>query len=741
MRRKGLFIWAFLVVLVGLSWAGDYPSIKAIPENLRGDHLRVVFSISDNPSEAILPFPNDLVWAIAALKAGVSESYVLLPIEEAGSVEEAALYALIDAAHLKGFSPNMFITIPISKPVRLLNVEGHYKLIDLTDLQTCVASGMRSPACASIDDTGRLVFRQQGYLLRFYPVEPLDPGHRYVFVLLKGIVSEAGQLLEKPWNAYIFDSEKPLYGYAEKIRQQFAILYNVLSKINPLFTRQNVIVLVPFTVASKTFSSAAFALMQQCIEQKGALGKEAVASCVMENFALSPSRYLLSYSDTNGNGILDVGEELYGLVSAVKVIFGAYHRIVSDPATFCRAFVDYGRSTVKSFRVEALGLYAGSILGAYLAGDQRELAAYVQKLMGDPSVRDDVPFAIYGGQYYDGTLLMYQHGLGGSKEIGKSVADVILHKTVLAMDLPWHGERTPKTGPCPQSGACFLTPNIPQDRINYYQAIVDQTILMLVARSGCLDLNGDGLPGDVPSSFYYAGISLGSITGSMFVSLNYADPTGGVFRVDKAVLNVGGANYAALVDEASRGAIQRLICLTLGGGSYGVDCHDEKQVAAFASKARLYMSYDMVLGLLQTLLDPSDPAYVVRAALPQGDVAGKIILQNAFKDTFVPNVSNEALARAFGYSQMHTVLSLADVSTEPGWYMFGNQEHWAVHSFIFTEGLYSLCGLNEAASYQEKLGCLLHIYPELTPYASYIQPDVLEGLMNAAWYQTGGFFW
>ncbi len=737
--RKNLFFFLFVLVC-GVAAGGRYPSPDALPPLARGDHLRVVFALSEDPSSTVMPFPNDLLWGLVAAKAGFPEPFVLLDPESAGSVEEAGLYALVTAAHLKGLSPNMFISVPISKPVPLKNVKGHYRLVDLTDLQTCAASFMSSPACRGIDDTSRLVFRQEGHVLKFYPVEPLDPGHTYVLVLLKGIVSEEGQPLEKPWNAEFFEAQEPISGPSvllEPVRKKFAALYAALEGLDPRLNRESILVLVPFTVAEKTLSTAAFAMLEGCLSSYAPQGKGAVAACVFENFSRDPERYVVSYRDEDGNGIPDVAQEAYGLVGAVKIIFATYRRVVSDPVRFCSAFVDYSGRRIRSFRVDAYD--AARIVADYAAGDVMNLAAYVAQLMKDPSVREDVPFAVYGSGYYDGSLLMYQHGLGGNKEMVKPAADV-LKRTVVAMDLPWHGERTPQVGPCSvHSGACFLTANVAQDRVNYYQAVVDQTVLMLVAKSGCLDLNGDGVPGDVPERFFYSGISLGAITGSMFVALNYQDPTGGPFKVDAAVLNVGGANYAALVDEATRGPIESLICSAVGGDSLGFDCGNYTQAAAFARVAKLTALYPIVLGIFQTLLDPSDPAYVVRGALPSGDALDKVVLQNAYGDTFVPNVSNTALARAFGYGNPVFVSSPADAVPQAGWYMFGDEDHLAVHSFIFTEGLYSECGISPDAPYQARLRCLLGIYPELAPFRDRLNPDYIEGLMRAAWYQTGAF--
>ena len=733
MLKRLLLISLSLLSFCYTSSASKYPVSDALPNNFSG--LRIVFSVDEDPSLSIMPFPNDVFWGILAEKFNLSSPQVYIPISEAKTPEEAALYALINSAHLKGLSPNMFITIPLSDEVRLVNVDGHYKLIDLSDLSHCVQGN--SESCFSIDDTNRLVYRQYGRYLRFYPVDPLDPGHQYVFVLFKGIRSEDGRLLDKPWNYELFDSEHPLMGQLrllEPIRKQFSYLYSVLHSVNNAITRDSVLILVPFKTTDKTFGVKSFVLMKTCLERYAKFGNNAVASCIESGF--SPD-YLVSYSN--------ISSEIVGLVYAARMMFSYVYSHFGLGEQLCRIFVDDDRHIVKSFNVNDLFM----LLSYYNSGDQEHLHNYMAQIL---NMRVYVPYAVYGKEHYDGSVLMYQHGLGGNKTYGgmayQALAKLGTPKTVIAMDLPWHGDRTPPSGPCAKSGACFLTPNVPQDRINYYQAIVDQTVLMLATRAGCIDLDGNPSTVDVPSRFYYSGLSLGAITGSMFTALNYVDPSGGNLKVDKAVLNVGGANYAALVDEAERFPIQQLICEVMGGSSLTDNCTSEDKVRAFIANAKLSLGYALTMGILQTILDPSDPSWVVRGAVgyynyKTNGTAGmpQVILQSAYKDTFVPNVSNEALARAFGYGTYSTVLGPADISNDTGWYMFGDENNWAVHSFIFVDGLYQLCGSDRNESLDTRKACLLNIYPELSPYASYIDPDAIESMADAAWYQTYQFLW
>jgi hypothetical protein len=119
-----------------------------------------------------------------------------------------------------------------------------------------------------------------------------------------------------------------------------------------------------------------------------------------------------------------------------------------------------------------------------------------------------------------------------------------------------------------------------------------------------------------------------------------------------------------------------------------------------------------MLGITQLIQDPADPVYV---GIDNGT---NVILQNAYGDTVVPNVSNTILAKRVGFDNYTTVLNTEPPAT-PGWYMFGNETYWGVHSFLL--------GVDDAASK----------YPEA---AEHINQDVIDELGELARQQVNGFF-
>ncbi len=767
--KKWRFLLFTLFLIVFLSACGGGPGgggSADVPENPPASEGRtfVFLPNEDDPAKSVLPAPSvysQILLSGESTRAGDFPAMYLDP-NQAGSIEEAALYALWNAAQMKGFSPNMYISVPVYYPVDPNSVDGKYVLFDLTALQ--------NQDLGLLNQSDRLVVRVYNYadnqlvhgIIRFYPVEPLEPGHVYVLLLLKGIKTLDGKELPKLQHVlyqYLEATDQEAGELRDKLLAQFTgalrekieaslgLLDGLRMGINALesgqfgIVRDNVILAVPFQVASNTFSVAAFQLLQACSQYTSV---DAVESCVESNFN---DTMLLPYDEA--------GREAYGIASAAKIVLNTYYNVLNATyggnatlvhIAFCGNFTQ--TNVVKSFDVTMLLPNVEKILEYYLTNDTASLASLSTSVATNQTMKIDVPYVVSSASDTS-AVLMFQHGLGGDKTLATIVGDM-LHSSgysypVVGIDLPWHGDRVTTEPPCNASGVCFLTENVAQDRLNFYQALLDQTVTALVVKAGCLDLDNDTSTVDVPNNFFYSGISLGGITGANFVSTNY-DVTG------KAVLNVGGANYAALLDEATRAPLVKLICTSLGGGEICDDTNSEA-LYGFVNNLKPTLAYNLLLGIFQTILDPSDPAYVVRYALRknaellgldvQGDFASKVILQNAYGDTFVPNVSNEALARAFGYSEKVDVLEKLAVNDWPvlqsGWYMFGNATNWAVHSFILVDALYQKCGLDRSADSASKRTCLLGIYPELTDYADFIDPDIIENLADAAWLQTVGF--
>ena len=244
-------------------------------------------------------------------------------------------------------------------------------------------------------------------------------------------------------------------------------------------------------------------------------------------------------------------------------------------------------------------------------------------------------------------VIIYQHGLGMDKSSAFALAKKFLPAgyPIIAMDLPQHGERAKLD--CNgdgkvSSGECYFTTDLMADRINIYQSVFDLTMLLKNLKAGKFDIDGDG-NGDAVSKVYYIGISLGSITGSIFAEYN-------IDKLEKVALSVGGADLATLLDGTHIKSLEEAI------KSLGL----KKDTG----------EYEVFLSMLHFVLDPADPLYNV-----DSKIKDKVLLQTAYGDIIVPNSSNAVLSAQAGYP---TPIVITDFENndyinnpQPGWYQFG----------------------------------------------------------------------
>ena len=94
--------------------------------------------------------------------------------------------------------------------------------------------------------------------------------------------------------------------------------------------------------------------------------------------------------------------------------------------------------------------------------------------------------------------------------------------------------------------------------------------------------------------------------------------------------------------------------------------------------------YAVLLGFFQLILDPADPVYLATES------SNSTLIQSACCDTVVPFVSNLALAKKAGfnsYDRLSTDLDFDSPPASPGWYLFGDKNHWVHHSFLIHTNL------------------------------------------------------
>ncbi len=579
-----------------------------------------------------IPFPNDLFWASGTR----GDSYVYIDTSSVSDPAEKLLFEAINKLQIKGLSPNTPILIPLSsdKPLEMNSLSGKFLLVDLTALEELyplfvfgnLSEDEKEELFSTLLQSSRLYPSQDGRFLKFYPVKPLEAGHRYLFVLLDGIKDVDGKELLP---AQIYDevegdtplNDARLEALRESYRELYQSVFPALSQLLGVeLNRDTVLEAFTFTTADKTLS-----LKDLSSVEKVAEGEESS----LEITGLPYSQIDSDYRTFDPQDI------------TVSPLYGVLKFIISQPQ-----LVD----TLRSQRL-------------FPAFDIRKLNEFFALLKaGQPFDINDfvkfIPVYIGNGENYSGTVYIFQHGLGSDRTRAENLTGDITYP-VVAIDLPYHGDYTKLTEnsdfECGE-GKCYLTANVGADRVNIYQSVFNLRLLELLLRSGVYDINGDGT-GDTVQTVDFVGVSMGAITGSIYA--RFGTP-------DKVVLNVGGGNYVSIIDAAKNELIEGLLAST------GVKKNTN--------------GYAVLLGIFQTVLDPADPVYIGT------EDKDKTLIQSACCDTVVPYVSNLALSERVGYSsfvRLSTGSDFENPPATPGWYLFGDENHWVHHSFLIHTNLES----------------------------------------------------
>ncbi len=577
--------------LIIFSCGGSLQETSSVPEVVSTQIERngLVFDpfVKDADAPISIPFPNDMFWN------GGDPSVKPLVYLNPDSTEDPAakaLYMAINQLELRGLSPNLPIFIPLVNDIPLdpNSIKGNFLLIDLNTMD---------------NQSDRLTFMQDGNYLKFYPVKPLEAGHKYAFLLLNGIKDINGNPLITP---QVFDQEIEGKGLFDQ-------LYAALG-----LSRESVLEAFTFSTADKTLSVGDFSAIKAYLES---LEEGTPAELKVNGLPYSSISTDYHLFDPGNSQDVITSSPLYGVLNLISQ---------SDQ------------------------LKAALSQGLFPAFDVTKLQELFTLIaQGEPfDINDYVKFIpVYIGNKteYNGNVYIFQHGLGKDKSQAEALlADIPL--TVVAIDLPFHGDYTKLTEnsefEC-GDGKCFLTTNLPQNRLNIYQSAFNLRLLELLIRNGFYDLNGDGVP-DKPSKVNFLGISMGAITGAIYAKNSLAD---------RIVLNVGGGNQISILDAATNELITSML--------------------STAGIAKNTNKYAITLGIFQLILDPADPVYM------GVNDPNRVIVQSAYHDTVVPNVSNEALARRCGFSSYQQVTN-PDVSppASPGWYMFGDDDNWVIHAFL-----------------------------------------------------------
>ncbi len=565
-----------------------------------------------------------------------------------------------------------------------------------------------------------------------YPAVPFNPGDRYVVVVQNGISklgsSFIGQLLigDKSLKGTNFQQLEPLRKFFVGILPLLSALDIQKSDINEMTT---------FNVADKTLGLTDYAIMSQL-----ATGLEN-GSIQVSDLINALQAYVGNECDATSNPLCTIlnnilendyeYSDLDNMTYAGPSSENEYLQIdgLSDLPLVCQSLYQDNVSTVKITNIpDNLTTLLGSLSTAtpldnvtpymltpnvyalqyiqpiatdlvtqmtiYKANDNKTAllnAANDCKLIFDnATLYDNVTTAIYPPHSKNiAGFLVFQHGLGRDKSDAGVLANDVQDfgkYIIFAMDLPWHGNRIPpnpmfasQASACQKSGSCYLTANPISDVMNLYQSLLDMHTFTKFAYTADVTLaKNDNLTQPFP--VYFAGQSMGSITGSMLLNIDnitYSQALSKGNLISKAVLNVGGANYSAIINGATNPEIAALGEAATGGK------YSKNQVG-----------YNLAIALFQLVLDPVDPSFMAR----NPSIKNKIIMQNVEGDTLVPNTSNELLYYAYNYDYnklpsypftrvkpKYISYDNSTISATAGkWYMFegSSQYPWINHGFI-----------------------------------------------------------
>ncbi len=692
----------------------------------------VFYPDQSDPTKSIIPFPNDMLLQSTANRQMVTnqttpDSSIYVPTAGVTDPATLAFYTAINKLYLQGLSPNTPITIPLATDKIQLNqaqLQQNIKAVDITRLvgailqtymQTYLATqppaqdycslyyqnlgnqvlavgcadtilGYYSQTSPSTLQTflsnvypavvTPLIVKQNGNVINGYPAVPFNPGDQYAVTIENGIKN-----LQSSTLAQLLIGDKPLTGNLaplEQLRQAYAGLLPLLQALQ--IPKNNILEMFTFKIADKTLGFWDY----------GQIGAAAQGIIPAANMDIEGYPYTdldnMSYDATGDspNEYLVV-DKLSDLPLVCSNVPGLQ---ITNYRTYFKDINVYQLSNIQPI--------AEDLMKNIVLDNSTGVAIDCHKIFDNATLYDNVTTALYGNIQNPSGVIIFQHGFGRDKsDAGILANDPNLENyEIFAMDLPWHGSRIPpnpmfasQTSVCKKSGSCYLTSNPINDVMNIYQSLLDMHTFTKFIYAG--DAKTMAAYGQPPLPVYFVGQSMGSITGSMLLNLDNITYSAALASlqlpannyISKAVLNVGGANYSAILTNATNPEIMGLLCSALKIPTN--QCTPEN-----VAKYRDTISYNMTIALFQLVLDPVDPAFMAR----NPSIKDKVLLQSAYHDTLVPNTSNEILYNDYNiptypytrFSPQAISCSSTSILADSGWYMYKGEYpyDWINHGFI-----------------------------------------------------------
>jgi len=666
--RIGFWLLLFLLTAV-LAGCGD-----------DNNNDREGYTVSARFDPVALPMPNDASWGGGP---------VTLPPDPDDSPEMAGLKQLVNAQDILGLSPNMFLTLPLTGPVKSSTLDLLIFRTDDPQLPTllfALATGNEELVHVTLP---LMEFRDQNDfvivddfangVVKLLPKTPFTPGAAYAVVVQNSLRDKDGSRVESSLTMQALKSTTPFapsspYYPFEALRAGFnddvivdgvvvkPSLFTVVAGVTTAttgapWTRDDVLVMWTYHTAAHTLSLT----------------------------PTTPGAGTIDYPDGEADPFINFTAQLKGL----STIFTANDLTWTNPAT--------GEVAPGPVGVPAAAMLAGSGIPFDAMGNVYTGYFKSPLFVTGGAQTDLVTFRLVVPAAGTGPypVVIFQHGIGSSKETALALTNSLAAagNATLAIDAIYHGERTPDGA---ESGDGFFTANLLQNRVNIYQAAIDLWETVDVVSSG-IDLSGDTAADLDSSHIEFIAHSLGSIIGSAFLTQET--------RAGEIVLCSPSAVLVNALDESLEPSIQELVA-SLG----------------YAPGTAEYYGF---LDLAQWLLDPIDATYMGIGDNPQSN----LMTLYAYGDPIVSQDSSKVFLTNLGVDLSEiTVVDPDEVGSSfpgpedltAGAYQYGLKGKPVVHSFLLrptvdlvAEPYYS--GYSEALQVKATTGSQMQVAGFLMP--------------------------
>lgn len=458
------------------------------------------------PGIQVMPLPNDVVWSADADPA---DPAIQLPAT--GALTQLA--PVINAQHLLGLSPNMFLTVPLTAGVDPQTLRVFVFRLDAqeaprTEVSFQVITDRIGSAAPSTPHT----------VLKLLPNKPFTAGAFYGVAVKMGLKDATGHDVQPSFTMTALKSTAPFtadspYAKFEPLRAKFNApggLFDGLAQytqavLHSPWTRDDVLVLWTFHTASVTL-----------------------------DLTMPPAPLAYAEFGTKLSGLKQLSESKPGSPGLVW-LNPANHTPAANPVGIPASalLAGSGLPDIQYLKDIYAGVFQSPDLGA--GGDQTTSVPF---LIVTPTV-GTAPHPV----------VVFQHGIGRDKTDAFAIANSLAAEglAVLAIDAPLHGDRTLRNEQGNPIG--FFTADLFADRLNLYQAAMDLWETFDLIENTGIDLDGD-LTADLAAPRFLSH-SLGSIIGSVFLSQDT--------RPHAILLSSPAAQLTNVLDESARPDLQALV--------------------------------------------------------------------------------------------------------------------------------------------------------------------------------------